>query len=293
MPMSKSQLRERLSAIEPDESLYEGIGPSEVPLLRELLADEEAWLAARAAHALSRIDSESAQEALVAASKSDRPEVRVAVAASASALPPSVSDEVLAALIDDSNVGVRKFAIQSVSDNNSGMVRQKLTEVAMTEPHAPLRQSAELQARALAGPGAEGTSYGADAGAPPAGKDVAEPPSYGGAPEEAPPGMGADAPSSGGGSDSVPAGMGRQPPTDGSGPETAPPGMGAETPSFGGGTQMSSYGEGSESAPPGMGAEAPASSGGAAAAPPGMGWKSPPDGGGSEAAPPGMGAKKP
>ncbi len=56
--MTKAQLRQKLSAIEPTESIYEGIGPSEVELLRELLQDQEAWLAARAAYALSRIDSQ-------------------------------------------------------------------------------------------------------------------------------------------------------------------------------------------------------------------------------------------
>ena len=37
MAKSMTQLREQLSAIEPDERTYEGIGPSEVPLLRDLV----------------------------------------------------------------------------------------------------------------------------------------------------------------------------------------------------------------------------------------------------------------
>jgi hypothetical protein len=42
MPMSLSDLRRQLSAIEPDEDMYNGTGAEEVPMLRELLADEEA-----------------------------------------------------------------------------------------------------------------------------------------------------------------------------------------------------------------------------------------------------------
>src|SRR5947208_8133561 len=126
MPMSMSMLRAQLSDIEPDDHTYKGIGPSEVDLLRQLLDDEEPWLAARAAHALSRVDAESAHAALLAASKSSRPEVRVSVAASAGALPPSVSDEVLSRLLDDSDLGVRKFAVKSTSDRNSHTVKQRV-----------------------------------------------------------------------------------------------------------------------------------------------------------------------
>ena len=48
MPMTLDQLKNQLSAIQPDESTYAGIGASEVPLLEQLLRDDEDWLAARA-----------------------------------------------------------------------------------------------------------------------------------------------------------------------------------------------------------------------------------------------------
>jgi HEAT repeat protein len=144
-----SELREQLSDIEPDDSTYEGIGASEVAFLRQLLDDQAAWLAARAAHALSRIDTESAHAALIAASQSSRPEVRIAVAASAGALPPRVSDEVLSVLLDDSEIGVRKFAIKSASDHNSERIKQRLVELASTETYTALRHVAEEKARSL------------------------------------------------------------------------------------------------------------------------------------------------
>jgi HEAT repeat protein len=142
-----SELRRQLSAIEPDERTYEGIGPSEVDLLTELLDDEEAWLAARAVHALSRIDVERARDAIVTAAGKPRMEVRVAAAASAGALPPKVSDEVLSRLLGDSQIGVRKFAIKSVSDRNGESIRRRIREMATTEPDTGLRQNAEAKAR--------------------------------------------------------------------------------------------------------------------------------------------------
>src|SRR5438874_199410 len=102
MPISMTDLRRQLSAIEPDEGTFENIGPSEVDLLRELLDDEEPWLAARAVYALVRIDSEGARELLLSAAESPRQEVRVALAAAAERLPLSVSDAILPALLDDS-----------------------------------------------------------------------------------------------------------------------------------------------------------------------------------------------
>jgi HEAT repeats len=152
MTMSMAELRQQLSSIEPDESTYEGIGPSEVGLLRELLDDEEPWLAARAAHALSRIGGETAHDALLAATGSPRPEVRVAVAASADALPPTVSDEVLSRLLGDPDIGVRKFAVKSASDRNSQTIRQRVKEMATTDTNGALRHIAEEKARSVSPP---------------------------------------------------------------------------------------------------------------------------------------------
>jgi HEAT repeat protein len=152
MPKSMSELRQQLSAIEPDEHTYEGIGPSEVDLLSELIDDEEAWLAARAVHALSRIDADEARDAIVTAAGKPRMEVRVAAAASAGALPPKGSDEVLSKLLGDSHASVRKFAIKSVSDRNSDAIRRRIREMATTDPDTGLRHIAEARAKSVSPP---------------------------------------------------------------------------------------------------------------------------------------------
>lgn len=152
MSMSIAELRQQLSDIEPEETTYEGIGPSEVDLLRELLEEEDAWMAARATHALSRIDSDRAHDALLWATEDARPEVRVAVAASAHALPPKLSDEILSRLLNDSEIGVRKFAIKSTSDRNSNAVRQRLGEIAISDADTALGQIAKEQAKTVSRP---------------------------------------------------------------------------------------------------------------------------------------------
>jgi hypothetical protein len=149
MPITRDELRAQLSDIEPDEGTYKGIGASEVDALRQLLDDEEPWLAARAVYALSRINAEPARLALIDASRNARPEVRVAVAASAGSLPPEVSDDVLSTLLNDPELGVRKFAVRSSSARNSVAIRRRVKDLATSETDAAVRRIAIGKARAL------------------------------------------------------------------------------------------------------------------------------------------------
>jgi HEAT repeat protein len=149
MPMTLLELKQQLGAIEPDESTYAALSPEDVLLLETLLDDEEDWLAARAVHALARIDSSRARSALVKASGNARPEIRIAVASIASYLPPRASNGLLGQLLDDPDAGVRKFAIRSVSERNSAPVRSRLRELAAAENDPILRASAREQAEAL------------------------------------------------------------------------------------------------------------------------------------------------
>jgi HEAT repeat protein len=149
MTMTMDELRAQLSSIEPDESTYAGIGAEEVGMLRELLDDDEAWLAARAVHALSRIDDPAARDALAEAAGKPRMEVRVAVATSSSHMPAETSDQVLASLLADDHGAVRKWAINAVSERNSAAVREQVTALAANEPDDRLRRLADEKARAV------------------------------------------------------------------------------------------------------------------------------------------------
>jgi hypothetical protein len=86
---------------------------------------------------------------LVEASQNARPEVRVAVAASAGSLPPKVSDEVLSKLLNDPEIGVRKFAVKSSSARNGVAIRRRVRELAASETDAGVRRIAIEKARGL------------------------------------------------------------------------------------------------------------------------------------------------
>ena len=115
MPMTLDQLRRQLSAIEPNETTYAGLSSSEIPLLQQLLKDPEPWMPARAIFALSRIANDSAVGMIRKAIADPRPEVRVAIAASAANLAAKDSNVILSKILEDQDVGVRKFAVQSIS----------------------------------------------------------------------------------------------------------------------------------------------------------------------------------
>jgi hypothetical protein len=151
MPKTPSELRRQLSDIEPTERTYAGLDASDVPALRALLDDEEAWLAARAVHALARIEADEARRAVRAAAQSPRPEVRVAVASSADRLPTPVADDVLAVLLEDGQAGVRKFAVRSVTPRNSDALKDRVAQIAASDAVAGLRRIALDKSREIGG----------------------------------------------------------------------------------------------------------------------------------------------
>lgn len=149
MPTTIDQLRRQLSTIEPNEAMYAGIGASEIPLLKQLLNDPEPWMSARAIFALSRIADESAVEIIRKSIHDVRPEVRVAIAASATNLAVNDSNTILAEILDDKDVGVRKFAVQSVSSKNDLSIHAKLKMMEAQDPVSLMRDHARLRRREL------------------------------------------------------------------------------------------------------------------------------------------------
>lgn len=149
MAKSLEQLRNQLSAIEPDSNTYSGIGSAEIPLLEQLLQDKEAWMASRAVFALSRVPDVNAVTALSRAAADLRQEVRVAVAASTANLKPSDANQLLVKLLADSELGVRKFAIQAVSGAHDAAVQSKLRDIQAQDPASQIRDVAKSKLREL------------------------------------------------------------------------------------------------------------------------------------------------
>jgi HEAT repeat protein len=149
MAMTLEQLRNQLSAIEPDEGMYHGIGPPEIPLLEQLLQDQEAWMASRAVFALSRVPDVKAVAILSRAAADPRQEVRVAVAGSVSKLKPTDANNILLKLLTDAELGVRKFAVQAVSAAHNAAVHAKVRDLETRDPAPFIRDAAKSKLREL------------------------------------------------------------------------------------------------------------------------------------------------
>jgi HEAT repeat protein len=147
--MTLEQLRNQLSSIEPDDGIYAGIGPSEIPLLEQLLQDTEAWIASRAVFALSKVPDIRAVTILSRAVADPRQEVRVSVAASVTNLRPSDANNILLKLLADTDLGVRKFAVQAVSGSHDAAVHAKLRELETRDAVPLLRDVAKDRLRKL------------------------------------------------------------------------------------------------------------------------------------------------
>lgn len=149
MPITLDEVRRQLSAIEPDESIYTGLGSSEIPLLQQLLSDPEPWMSARAIFALSRIVDNNAVEVIRNAISDPRPEVRVAIAASAVNLAVTDSNVILAKVLEDQDIGVRKFAVASISTENDPSIHTRLQTIESQDPSSLIREHARLKRREL------------------------------------------------------------------------------------------------------------------------------------------------
>lgn len=150
MPMTLEQIRNQLSAIEPNDGTYSGIGPSEIPFVEQLLHDKEAWMASRAIFALSKIPDAKAVTILSKAAVADpRPEVRVAIAASAGNLTLKDANNILMHLLADNELGVRKFAIKSVSIDHDISVHEKLKYIKMQDSELLIRNLAKDRLREI------------------------------------------------------------------------------------------------------------------------------------------------
>jgi HEAT repeat protein len=147
--MTLEQLRNQLSVIEPDDGIYDGIGASEIPLLEQLLRDEEAWMASRAVFALSRVSDAKALTILVRSLTDPRQEVRVAIAASVRNLKPNDANNMLIRLLTDAEVGVRKFAVEAVSKAHNAAVHAKLRDLEAQDPAPSIRDVARTKLREL------------------------------------------------------------------------------------------------------------------------------------------------
>lgn len=147
--MTDEQVRAQLSDIEPSEKTYEPFSAEDIPALERMLRYPEAWLAARAVFALSRLRDSRVLAVLHRAASDARSELRVAVAAAAQHLTPADANKLLIQGLNDTEAGVRKFAVTSISSEHSDEVHQRLQGLADSEASQAVRSLAQARLAAV------------------------------------------------------------------------------------------------------------------------------------------------
>jgi HEAT repeat protein len=146
MPITMQQILARLDTDEPEYAALAAIGPEAVPHLKVLVRSEDPGIAAKAAYLATLIESDESADVMEAASASPHETVRVAAAAGMRNLTAAKAGPWVERLLDDSDPGVRKQALQTVSalDLSADL---KVAKISTSDPEKELRQMAKAMQR--------------------------------------------------------------------------------------------------------------------------------------------------
>ncbi|NKX53134.1 hypothetical protein [Arthrobacter mobilis] len=139
-------------ALDPDEVDYaeaSRLGPEAMPHLMALVQQNDPSISPKAAYLAGVIESGESEAVVAAAAASDDARVRIAAAEAAAMLAPAAASRVLDALVLDSDAGVQKLALRSVSAGLSPDLRDKVREVSERAPSEALREIAGEALRRL------------------------------------------------------------------------------------------------------------------------------------------------
>jgi HEAT repeat protein len=142
MPVTMEQVRAELDRDEPNYDRLARLGPEALPHLEALVRSDDAMLASKAAYGTTLIPGRRAVQVLQAAATSRHDTVRVAVAAGARNLDSADAREVLERLLDDQDVGVRKFALRSTQALRLTEMKPKVEEIATSDSVESMRSLA-------------------------------------------------------------------------------------------------------------------------------------------------------
>lgn len=145
MPKKKERIVKLLSGYELD---YTDIAPKlsekDIPILNELVMHGSGAIATRAVICLSWFPSEDAIRGIEFAAKSDNPVLRLTAVRTLSGLGnrPGVVD-LISTLLDDKDIGVRKFALKAIGSSKIPGLKEKVKQVWLNDPSDQIRKIAE------------------------------------------------------------------------------------------------------------------------------------------------------
>jgi HEAT repeat protein len=156
MVMTTQVLARMLRSDEPDYRALARHGAQLLPQLRALIAGRDEDVAAGAASLAGFIGDERAIDVLRIGAQSRYTGVRVAVAAALRTLRRPAASELLMRLLDDGDLGVRKFAIKSSVNHGDPRLQTKVAQLGARDPSPALRQVAMAALSGRRGPNGGG-----------------------------------------------------------------------------------------------------------------------------------------
>lgn len=145
MTISMSDVRSHLDRDEVDYQEAASLGAEALPFLRELVGGDDPMLASKAAYLASMIPGEQQARILDAAARASDSVVRIAAASGLGNLAEGDADSLADGLLDDDDLGVRKYAIRSVAQFDSPAMAARLRRAAQDDPSDELRELAAQQ----------------------------------------------------------------------------------------------------------------------------------------------------
>ena len=142
MAVAINQLRLLLDADEPDYPALARLGPSALPQLAQLAKDRSEYVAANAASLAGLIGGDGAMAAIESAARSRSPLVRTAAADALQRVQGPKVAGMIAALLNDRDKGVRKFAIKAAAASRNAALGAKIADMSRRDPQPHLRSLA-------------------------------------------------------------------------------------------------------------------------------------------------------
>jgi HEAT repeat protein len=147
MPITMQQILARLDTDEPEYAALAALGPEAIPHLKVLVRSDDPGIAAKAAYLATLINTDESADIMEAASASPHETVRVAAAAGMRNLTAAKAGPWVERLLDDSDPGVRKQALQTISALDLNL-DPKVAKISTSDPEKELRLMAKDLQRA-------------------------------------------------------------------------------------------------------------------------------------------------
>lgn len=129
---------------EPDYAEAAKLGEAALPILRDIIKGSDVALASKATSLAGFISGSQQKDALIDAAKHPSDVVRVAAAAASKELSKNDAQQVLGQLINDADVGVSKYTLQSIKAKKlTGAFSDKIKNISDKHPQESIKAMAK------------------------------------------------------------------------------------------------------------------------------------------------------